>query len=129
MRHTLILVLLGSCAAAVMSAGEPAQISSKQDLKAAEASARTAADYERIVNYYRALANDFGIKEAEEEQAEAQWASYYADRTKTPNPYNSAKLLASYYQSKAEQATRKADENLQTARAHEKSPEIITSRR
>jgi spore coat polysaccharide biosynthesis protein SpsF (cytidylyltransferase family) len=97
MKHTFILVLLSSCAAAMLSAAEPGQITSKQELKAAEASARTATDYERIGYYYRAQANDFRIKEAEEEQAEARWASYYAARTKTPNPYNSAKLLASYY--------------------------------
>src|SRR5271169_430243 len=109
MRHTFILVLLGSCAAAVLSAVEPTQITSKQELKAAEASARTTADYERIGYHYRSQANEFRIKEAEEEQAAAQWATYYADRTKTPNPYNSARLLASYYQSKAEQAASKAE--------------------
>ena len=128
MRYTLILVLLGSGAAATLGAAESAQITSKQELKAAEASARTAADYERIGYYYRTQANDFRIKEAEEEQAAAQWASYYAGRAKTPNPYNSAKLLASYYENKAEQAASKADENLKSARASEKSPEITASR-
>src|SRR5208283_5449250 len=103
MRQTFILVLMTSCAAAVLWAAEPAQITSKQELKAAEANARTAADYERIGYYYRAQASDFRIKEAEEEQSAAQCASYYAGRTKTPNPYNSAKLLAAYYESKAEQ--------------------------
>ena len=129
MRHTFILVLLGSCAAAVLSAVEPAQITSMQKLKAAEASARTTADYERIGYYYRSQANEFRIKEVEEEQAAAQWASYYAGRTKVPNAYTSARLLASYYQDKAEQADRKADENLRAARAHETSPTVTVSRR
>ncbi len=123
MRHVICLVLLGSFASAVRSAADPAQITSKQELKAAEANARSAADFERIGYYYRAQANDFRIKQAREEQAAAQWATYYAGRTKTPNPYNSAKMLASYYENKAEQADRRADENLKLARAHETSPE------
>ncbi len=47
MRQTFILVLMTSCAAAVLWAAEPAQITSKQELKAAEANAGTPADYER----------------------------------------------------------------------------------
>jgi hypothetical protein len=129
MRYTFILALLGSCALTALCAAEPGQITSKQELKAAEASARTAADYTRIGYYYRAQANDLRIKEGVEEQAAAQWAGYYAGRTKTPNPYNSAKLLASYYEGKAELASRKADENLKSARTRETSPALTASRR
>jgi hypothetical protein len=129
MKHTLVLVLVSSCAALVLSASEPGQITSKRELKAAEASARTPADYERIGYYYRVQAGDFRAKEAEAEQAEAQWSNYYAERTKLPNPYSSARLLASFYESKAQQALNKAAEEVKLAHAAEASPEIMTSRR
>ena len=127
MRFTLILVLLGLSTVVTLCAADSAQMTSKQELRAAEASARAAADYERIAYYYRSQANGFRIKAAEEDQAAAQWASNYAGRTKTPNPYDSAKLLASYYKNKAERAERKADENLKAARASAVSTEATAS--
>jgi len=125
MIRTFAAVLLGSVVG-VISAAEPTQISSKQELKAAVAGARTPADHERIAYYYRSQADEFKRKQAEEEQRAAQWANIYAGRTKTPNAYDSAMKLASYYKEEARKALDKADEHAKLARTGETPPAIKT---
>lgn len=115
MRRAFVAVLIGSVVG-VISAAEPTQISSKQELKAAVASARTPADHERIAYYYRSQADEFKRKQAEEEQRAAQLANIYASRTKKPNAYDSAMKLASYYKEEAQKALNKASEHAKLAR-------------
>ena len=112
--RAFVAVLIGSVVG-VISAAEPAPISSKQELKAAVASARTPGDLERIAYYYRSQADEFKRKQIEEEQRAADWANIYAGRTKTPNPYDSAMKLARYYKEEAQKALNHADEQMKLA--------------
>jgi hypothetical protein len=56
----------------------------------AEAEARTAADHQRLAEYYQAQARDTQTKLADAEDTLKHWA-WMEGRTKVPNPYTSTK--------------------------------------
>jgi hypothetical protein len=84
------------------------QTLTKKELKALTASAKTAADHERIADYYRSEAKRLQAKEHEQELGE-----YYKNPARYPSKYptmgDHCRSLASYYKMAATRATAQAD--------------------
>jgi hypothetical protein len=86
------------------------QTLTKRELKAFTASARTAADHERIAEYYRVEAKRLGAKQHEHEQ---ELAEYYKNPVRYPSKYptmgDHCRSLAAYYKMAALKAAAQAD--------------------
>ena len=102
---TAAALILSALAALGQATGA---ITNKAELRAALATARTAADHARIAAYYRETARTYTQKQAEEEQIAARLAKQYEGWTKSPNPYRSAVNLAGYYRQQARDASARA---------------------
>jgi hypothetical protein len=94
---TLTMSVAALVLAAGMAFGQEGAINSRTELRAALATARTAADHARIAYYYHRAATTYAQMQAEEEQIAAKWQAQFGSWTKSPNPYHSAKNLAAYY--------------------------------
>jgi len=111
MRTKTLAMLLVTLAVATLTVfGQEGAISSQRELKKALASARTPADHARIAYYYHQAAHTYVQKQSEEEQIAAQWKKQYESWEKSPNPYQSAKSLATYYAKLARDASNRAEE-------------------
>lgn len=104
------LLLAIFLAAPVASPAAEQQILSKKELRTLITSANTAADHERIADYYRSEAKRLERKRLEHEQ---ELAEYYKNPARYPGKYptmgDHCRSLAAYYQIAAQKANAKAD--------------------
>ena len=111
-----LLLAIVQTAALAQPAIQHRKLTHKQ-LKNLTASAKTPGEHETLAAYYHAKAQHFWAKYQKEEAALAE---YYKDperyRSKYPTEGDTARGLASYYESRAEKAA--ALENLQEKLAH-----------
>ncbi len=102
--------------APVASPAAEQQILSKKELKRLITSASTAADHQRIADYYRSEAKRLEQKRLEHEQ---ELAEYYKNPARYPGKYptmgDHCRSLAAYYQIAARKANAKADMHLRLA--------------
>ncbi len=95
--QTLKMSAIALVFTAVAAFGQQGTINSKAELRQALATAESAADHARLASYYHHTALVYAGKQAEEEQIADRWEKQYANWSKSPNPYRSAKNLAAYY--------------------------------
>jgi len=95
--QTLKMSAIALVFTAVAAFGQQGTINSKAELRQALATAESAADHARLASYYHHTALVYAGKQAEEEQIADRWEKQYANWSKIPNPYQSAKNLAAYY--------------------------------
>jgi hypothetical protein len=91
------LVFTAVAAFSQQGVSQQGMINGGAELRRALATAESAADHARIASYYHRTALVYAGKQAEEEQIADRWEKQYANWSKSPNPYRSAKNLAAYY--------------------------------
>jgi 20S proteasome alpha/beta subunit len=97
---------------AVAAFGQQGTINSAAELRQALATAESGADHARLASYYHHTALVYAGKQAEEERIADRWQKQYANWSKSPNPYLSAKNLAAYYgQLSSDAAARAAEQD------------------
>jgi hypothetical protein len=108
----IALVFTAVAAFGQQGVGQQTTINSKAELRQALATAESAADHARLASYYHHTALVYAGKQAEEEQIADRWQKQYANWSKIPNPYQSAKNLAAYYgQLSSDAAARAAEQD------------------
>lgn len=86
------------------------------ELRAAEKSAHSSTDHERLAAIYHCRAGEARSKQYHAEEEMKKWG-YLASRTKVPNTYDLAKRDADYYRSKAIKAEKLEASHLTAAKA------------
>jgi len=92
--------------------GAPVEPMTAQQVRSAEANAKTKADHLRLASYYRSKAQQSQVKLADAEVQLKNW-SWMEGRSKVPNPYTSSKSLVDQYRGEV-------DKYNQLATNHEK---------
>ena len=108
--HTLKMSAIALVFTAVAAFDQQGKINSPAELRQALATAESGADHARIASYYHRTALVYAAKQAEEERTANRWEKQYANWSKSPNPYQTAKNLAAYYRQLSSDAAAHAAE-------------------
>jgi hypothetical protein len=105
-----VRLLLATAIAMPLAQSAVQRTLTKKELKALTASAKTAADHERLAEYYRFEAKRLETKQREHER---ELAEYYENPVRYPSKYptmgDHCRSLAAYYKMAASKANAQAD--------------------